>query len=220
MTPTFENFPEILEKAGFPNTVMRHAADYLDLTKPNMAALNYTAAVRTCGGAASTLPESHHNLQVKTNSSENRPNPHGNLFSCHVAGAIMCWRERRLKLMLSQPWSRFLVARHSTIPQIFIDRNEIDQVWANSSKHSARALMAAYLWERSRALVLLELIKIGRTVLWRFTFLSHSLKFQHDGCFPKDMSTNQSCWFWNRRKARRRCKFIVKNLSLSPPLIP
>ena len=102
----------------------------------------------------------------------------------------------------------------------FIDQNEINQVWADSSKHSARALMAAYLWERSRALALLELIKIGRTVLWRFTFLSHSLKFQHDGCFPKDMSTNQSCWFWNRRKARRRCKFIVKNLCLSPPLIP
>ena len=30
------------------NTVMRRAADYLDLTKPNIAALDYTAAVRTC----------------------------------------------------------------------------------------------------------------------------------------------------------------------------
>ena len=83
-------FRGVLEKMGFPNTVQRHAADDLDLTKTNMAALDKTAAVRTCGGAASTLPESHHNLQVKTNSSENRPNPHGNRFSCHVAGAIMC----------------------------------------------------------------------------------------------------------------------------------
>ena len=31
------------------NTVMQRAADYLDLTKPNLAALDYTAAVRTCG---------------------------------------------------------------------------------------------------------------------------------------------------------------------------
>ena len=30
------------------STVMRRAADYLDLTKPNMAASDYTAAVRTC----------------------------------------------------------------------------------------------------------------------------------------------------------------------------
>ena len=35
--------------AGSPNTVMRGAADYLDLTKPNLAALDSTAAVRTCG---------------------------------------------------------------------------------------------------------------------------------------------------------------------------
>ena len=30
-------------------TVMRRTADCLDLTKPNLAALDYTAAVRTCG---------------------------------------------------------------------------------------------------------------------------------------------------------------------------
>ena len=39
------------------NTVMRRAADYLDLTKPNIAALDYTAAVRTCGAL---------NLQIHT----------------------------------------------------------------------------------------------------------------------------------------------------------
>ena len=39
------------------NTVMRRAADYLDLIKPNIAALDYTAAVRTCGAL---------NLQIHT----------------------------------------------------------------------------------------------------------------------------------------------------------
>ena len=31
------------------NAVMRRAADYSDLTKPTLAALDYTAAVKTCG---------------------------------------------------------------------------------------------------------------------------------------------------------------------------
>ena len=39
------------------NTVMRRAADYLDLIKPNIAALDYTAAVRICGAL---------NLQIHT----------------------------------------------------------------------------------------------------------------------------------------------------------
>ena len=39
------------------NTAVRRAADYLDLTKPNIAALDYTAAVRTCGAL---------NLQIHT----------------------------------------------------------------------------------------------------------------------------------------------------------
>ena len=172
--------------------------------------------MRTCGGAASTLPESHHNLQVKTNSSENRPNPHGNRFSCHVAGAIMCWRERRLKLMLSQPWSRFLEARHSTIPQILIDRNEIDQVWANSSKHSARALMAAYLWERSRALVLLELIKIGRTVLWRFTFFVTQLKIPTWWLFPQRHVNKPVLLVLEQKESKKKVQiYCQKSLSLT-----